>query len=158
MKENKHSNRIYHSAFLGSPLPLLRIFATVALQSSAVALIGDAKKLTSDFSLLLIIQSDKTQRVSISRFVLEEPDSVWFHHDIIFVWNQILLCPFHQVPVLENSKQMSFSCGSNIYHLLFPFIVYSWCIVVFIDNVRTTNDEQAYVNSVHYIVISQQRG
>ena len=40
------------------------------------------------------------------------------------------------------------------YHLLFPFIVYSWCIVVFIGNVRTRNDE--YANSIRYI--SQQRG
>ena len=39
--------------------------------------------------------------VSISRFVLGEPDSVWYHHDIsfffffLFFFNQVLfLCPF----------------------------------------------------------------
>ena len=35
------------------------------------------------------------------------------------------------------------------YHLLFPFIVFSWCIVVFIDKLRTRNDE--YANSVRYV-------
>ena len=39
------------------------------------------------------------------------------------------------------------------YHLLFPFILYSSCIVVFIDNSRTRNDE--YANLVRYV--SQQR-
>ena len=39
------------------------------------------------------------------------------------------------------------------YHLLFPFIVFSWCIVVFIDNLRARTCE--YANSVRYV--SQQR-
>ena len=78
---------------------------------------------------------------------------VQFHHDIIFfVWNQILwLCPFHEeLGIWE-------WCPSVLvptYHLWFPFIVYSLCIVVFINKLRTRNND--YANSVRYV--SQQRG
>ena len=39
------------------------------------------------------------------------------------------------------------------YHLLFPFIVFSWCIVVFINNLRASTCE--FANSDRYV--SQQR-
>ena len=77
--------------------------------------------------------------VSIFRFVLEEPDSVRFHHGIIFCLE-------------SDSIVVSFLSGTGFLrvdvlqfdsNLRFPFIVCIWCIVVLIDNLRTRNDEYA---------------
>ena len=61
-----------------------------------------------------------------------------------------IVVPFHQV--LVSWEQIFFSFGSNVSPAI-PFILYSWCIVIFIDNLRTRNDK--YANLVRYA--SQQR-
>ena len=49
--------------------------------------------------------------------LLDEPDSVQFHHDILLcLESDFILCPFHKE--LENWEQMLFSFGSSVWTIL----------------------------------------
>ena len=90
--------------------------------------------------------------VSISGFVLEELDSVpvplWHH--LLFGIRFYCFVLFIKYWFLESRYK---SVLVLTYHLLFPFIVFSWYIVVFIDNSRARTCE--YAHSVRYV--NQQR-
>ena len=76
-----------------------------------------------------------TMWVSISRFALDELDSVQFHHDITCLESDSIVVSFTSGTGFLRVNVVQFWFQQITCHFL------PSCIVVFIDKVRTRNDE-----------------